>query len=406
MKNKPLVSIARNEDVEMAVAEALNRIKLPNLNGKRILLKPNVAREVEANTAINTNPAVVKAVFEYLFKRFKAEFFLGDSPIVLSETHRAFEKAGYKELMADPWLKYLDLDEPPPLKLEIPNGLIIKSTRVTGYWPHFDYIISIPVLKMHMHTGASLSFKNCKGLLYKRDKVLLHHQQAPEVVEPMQKINPRVKELDIAIGDLSLVIQPHLAIIDATFALEGLGPSSGNAKKMDTIIASTDFLAADIVALALTQPAWSLDHVPHLKSIADRREPNGPYTISDINIQPSDITPFIVQLEAPPKSITIQYPNVTVIDKESCSACVATLFMFLKNNQEFINAHFTQDHPLNLVIGRGIRAADLYEPAFLIGNCTACRQNDGIFIKGCAPVESVIRQAIEEHLDSCKEPNN
>ena len=74
----------------------------------------------------------------------------------------------------------------------------------------------------------------------------------------------KIKELDIAISDLSYIFKPELAIIDASYALEGMGPSSGNVVKMDTIIASTNFLAADIIAIALTRQDWSLIDVPHL----------------------------------------------------------------------------------------------------------------------------------------------
>ena len=38
---------------------------------------------------------------------------------------------------------------------------------------------------------------------------------------------------------------------------------------MDTIIASTNFLAADIIALAITRQSWTLTDVPHLKLISE-----------------------------------------------------------------------------------------------------------------------------------------
>ncbi len=209
---KPEVSVARNEKIGLAVKECLENLKIPDLNGKRVLLKPNVGRETNPKLGINTNPDVVRAVFEYLSKRFKAEFSIGDSPIVNTDTRKAFSQSGYSDLLKEKQLKFLDLDSPSPIELEIPEGKILKRTKVTGYWNDFDYIISIPVLKMHMHCGVSLSFKNMKGLLHKRNKVKLHHFQADDVIEPLKKEMPKVKELDVAISDLSRIIKPDLAV--------------------------------------------------------------------------------------------------------------------------------------------------------------------------------------------------
>ena len=174
-----------------------------------------------------------------------------------------------------------------------------------------------------------------------------------------------------------------------------MGPSSGNCVKLDTIIASTNFLAADIIALAITQPEWSLADVPHLKLLSESKLPSIK-SLKDIKTIPDDINEFIKPLEPPPKSITIKYKNVKLIDIDSCSACLSTVFNLLKNNKEFIDNHYTPEKPLNLAIGKGITESDLYSDTFLIGNCTSNRKENGTFIHGCAPVESTILKIIKE----------
>ncbi|MFX1281432.1 MAG: DUF362 domain-containing protein, partial [Promethearchaeota archaeon] len=329
--------------------------------------------------------------------RYQARFLIGDSPIINTDTHKAFEQSGYNKLIKDENLHFIDLDKRPPVKIEIPNGKILKSIRLTGYFHEIDYFISIPVLKMHMHCGASLSFKNMKGLIYKRDKIKLHHFQVPELIEEFKESMKLIKELDIAIADLQHVIVPNLAIIDASYALEGMGPSSGNCRKLDTIIASTNFLAADIVALAISRPDWKLEDVPHLKLISETQKPSLK-SIKDLITNPRSIDDFISPLEPPPKSVKIKFKNVNLIDIESCSACLSTIFNLLKNNKEYIDEHFTPEEPLNLAIGKGIKESDLYSDTFLIGNCTSHQQENGIFIQGCTPVESTILRIIKEKL--------
>jgi len=394
---KPLVIIKKSEDIKEAVYEVLKRLPLPNLNNKNILIKPNVGREVNPKEALNTNPEVVEAVYDYLSERFKAKFYLGDSPIIGVDTYKAFSKSGYDYLIKNK-IKFLNLDEPVPIELICNENFLVKKIRVTGYYNRFDYIISIPVIKMHIHTGASLSFKNLKGLIYKRDKVNLHHFNEPEILKSLNENNKLMKELDIAISDLYNFFKPDLAIIDGSYALEGLGPSSGRAVRLNIIIGSTNFLAADIVALKIVQPDWELDHVPHLQLISKRFFNKKLYSLNDIKTDPENINEFIHKIEPPPTSISIKYPNVELIDVDSCSSCLNTIFIFLKDNKEFIDKYFTKKNPLRIAIGKGIKQSDIYEHTFLIGNCTSNCKDYGIFIKGCTPVQSKILAVIKEYF--------
>jgi len=127
-----------------------------------------------------------------------------------------------------------------------------------------------------------------------------------------------------------------------------------------------------------------------------------PKSIDDIKTIPSDISTFINPIEPPPKSISIKYKNVRLLDVDSCSACLSTIFNLLKNNKEFIDKHFTPENPLNLAIGKGIKPSDLYEQTYLIGNCTANHKDKGLFIQGCTPVESEIIQEIKRNLNQNK----
>jgi len=400
-EGKPIVSITRNEDIIFAVRSCLDQLKIPDLTGKNILLKPNVGREALPNSGINTNPEVVSAIFNYLKERYNAQYYIGDSPIINTDTKKAFEKYGYSELLKDENIHFIDLDDKPPIEKEIPNGKLLKSIKLTGYWKDFDYIISIPVLKMHMHCGASLSFKNLKGLIYKRNKVALHHFQSPEIISHYNKNEKsiKIKELDVAIADFANLVYPDLAIIDASIAHEGMGPSSGNPVRLNTIIASTSSLAADIIALAISQPTWTLDDVPHLKLISESLFPSLK-SFKDIKTIPQNIEEFIHPLKPSPESITIKYKNVILTDIDSCSACLSTIFKLLENNIGFISKHFTEKNPLRIAIGKGIKQSDLYSDMFLVGNCTSSlnKYKTGVFIKGCTPTESIIMQLIKENL--------
>ena len=63
----PVVSLARNENISKAVISCLDQLAIPDMTGKNVLLKPNVGREVEPRSGINTNPDVVSAIYTYQF---------------------------------------------------------------------------------------------------------------------------------------------------------------------------------------------------------------------------------------------------------------------------------------------------------------------------------------------------
>ena len=127
IEDKPLVSVARNINIAKAVNKTLDQIEIPDLSGKTVLLKPNVGREADPKLGINTNPEVVETVFNYLKKRFDAKYLIGDSPIINTDTRKAFEQSGYTDLLRNEDLKFIDLDEKSPLELEIPNSDLAEA---------------------------------------------------------------------------------------------------------------------------------------------------------------------------------------------------------------------------------------------------------------------------------------
>jgi uncharacterized protein (DUF362 family) len=69
-------------------------------------------------------------------------------------------------------------------------------------------------MKTHMHTRVTLSIKNMKGLLWRREKARFHQLQYDETITQGDK------ELDIAISDMASVLLPRLAVIDGTVGME------------------------------------------------------------------------------------------------------------------------------------------------------------------------------------------
>ena len=98
-----------------------------------------------------------------------------------------------------------------------------------------DVFIDVPIAKSHSTTGLTLAMKNLMGILL--DRPAFH----------ANNINGQIAEL-------ANYMRPKLTVIDGVRILVNGGPisdSKDDVRKMDTIIASADIVAADAYATRL-----------------------------------------------------------------------------------------------------------------------------------------------------------
>ncbi len=360
---------------------ALQPIDLSSVRGKRVLLKPNVGRVATPGSGIATHPDVVAAAID-IFRDAGADVAVGESPIVGVDVQEAFGTAGIASIAGERDCPLIDMDQRRFVEVTVPDGRAIHSLKVCPEVLEFDFVVSVPVMKMHMHTGATLAVKNMKGCLWRRSKVKLH------MLPPVEGSGE--KPIDVAIADLSSVLRPHLAIIDGTVGMEGLGPSAGEAKPLDVVVVSTDAFAADAVACGLM--GTQADRVPHLRIGAGRGY--GEIDLDRMTVTPDNWRDWAAPFAPPPENLTIQFPNITVLDNNSCSACQSTLLLFLNRYKDLIFDYFPTQSAINIAIGKG--HTELPEGALCIGNCTIRQRGGGIFVPGCPPVGSQIVAAISD----------
>lgn len=380
-KNNPEVFVAKGNDAYKNTIDALSNIDLAIVKGKKVLLKPNAGRMAEIGSGINTNPLVVAAAID-AFQKAGADVSIGESPITGAKTHEVYEITGIKKVANERNCPLIDMDENPFVPIDFPEGIATKSFKVCPEVYDFDIIVSIPVIKMHMHTGVTLAIKNMKGCLWRRSKVKLHMLPAVEGYDD--------KPLDIAISDMSYILKPHLSIIDGSIGMEGMGPSAGKAKEIGVVVVSADPYSADAVACRLI--GTSAEEIPHLRIGASRGY--GIIDMDKINVYPKEWKDWKVQFAKPPKDISVEYDNVTILDKNSCSACQSTLMLFLKKYSKSLFDYFSDEDEIYIAIGKG--HDDVPDNTLCIGNCTIMHKDKGIFVKGCPPVGSEILKKISD----------
>jgi len=127
------------------------------------------------------------------------------------------------------------------------DGRLIKD------WPIFyepfkkiDRLIGIAPVKHHHRAGASMTMKNWYGLLGGRRNIF--HQ-----------------DINTIIAELAMMVKPTLVILDATFVMMTNGPTGGSVsdlKRANTLIASTDCVAADSYGCSLLE--LTVSDLPYL----------------------------------------------------------------------------------------------------------------------------------------------
>jgi uncharacterized protein (DUF362 family)/ferredoxin-like protein FixX len=216
------VAVVKVDEIDLAVEKAMQLIGAEKVikKGDRVLLKPNLCLPTRKPETI-TSPEVIKALAEWV-KKQGAKPFIAESPIV--GTGEIFKSTGYSEL----GMETVDLRKVKPKRVKISGARALHETVIGGI--SYDKLISVPVMKTHMMALVTLSLKNMMGMVPGRAKHELHNVG-----------------LHAAIADLNKVVRPDISLIDAITCMEALGPTSGDAKKMDLVIASLDPVAADTV---------------------------------------------------------------------------------------------------------------------------------------------------------------
>lgn len=388
--HKNMVSVAHGNGPYRNVADALRRLDLSILKGKRVLIKPNVGRHVPGCKGITTHPEAVAAVIDAVAAESPSHIAIGESPILGVKTLEAFESTGIAAVAEKKGVPLIDMDKRKPITREVKGGRILDTLKFCADIFDFDFIISVPVTKSHMHTQVTLGIKNMKGCLWFNEKVRLHQLEYRE-----NKSYPE-KTLDSAISDLATMLLPDLTVVDGFTGMEGLGPSSGDPINSDFAVVSFNPLAADKTALELM--GFTLDEVIHLKLVEER----GIVGLENVVVEPADYMKFVCPYKRSPEKLDIEFPNIVVHDDGSCSACLSTTLLFLKRFADELGDYVFPDGKLHLAIGKDVK--DLPDGTILIGNCTQMHKEKGVFVAGCPPVASRIYKAITGIEPETNEP--
>jgi len=254
------VAIAHGENRRKNIYEALASIDAQVQAGlqrkKYVLIKPNnVSTEIQL---ASTHVDAISGILDYLAPRFRGPVMIAESSA--GDTLVGYDHLGYNALEKE-WksqrLSLLDLNREARYQTHtlIDYDLHIVPVRLAARL--FDpeaYVICCAVMKTHNAAIASLSVKNM---------VLgapLHSVAGETYWNDKRKYHAGIRQMHYNMLLTAERMRPNwgLAIIDGFEGMEGNGPNSGTPVASRVAIASTDYLAADRVALEVMgiNPEW------------------------------------------------------------------------------------------------------------------------------------------------------
>lgn len=209
--------------------------------GQTVVVKPNIGWDRSPEQGANTHPAVVREVVLLCLEAGAAKVKVFDR--TCNDPRRCYVASGISAALEglDPRVELSHIDERRFRVVERPEALLLKHSSYYEEALDADCFINLPVAKHHSASGLTIGMKNIMGVLGGNRAVL--HRNLPE-----------------ALYDMNRAVRSHLTIVDATRILVANGPQGGkleDVRTLETVIASSDVVAADSIAATLFNKSYT-----------------------------------------------------------------------------------------------------------------------------------------------------
>lgn len=237
LETRPLVAVARGGTDYRALVERVltpfGGLRTFVTKGSRVVVKPNIGWDRTPELAGNTHPAVVEAVVRLALDAGASRVSVFDR--TCNDSRRCYASSGIQaavEAIGDPRVTVSFIDDARFVETPIPRGKSIESWPIYRDVLDADVYLNLPIAKNHGLAKLTLGLKNVMGVIGgKRGSI---HW-----------------DIGQRLADLATVVRPTLTLIDATRILTANGPQGGSlddVKVLETLVASTDTVAADAYA--------------------------------------------------------------------------------------------------------------------------------------------------------------
>jgi len=226
-----------SDDVLACLRDLWRQAEMPSVDGKRVLVKPNLVDSIEGRVA-TTAPQVVGAVVDLLRELRAGEIVVADGPCFRREAWPVVQACGLADVLEARRAQFVDLNYDDPAPVPVRDGWFHRADHLwlPRHVREADLIVSVPKLKTHHWAGVSLSLKNLfgvvPGMVYGWPKNILH----------MNGIAPSILGLHQS-------LPPVVAVVDGIVGMEGDGPLFGTPVEHGLLAVGQDALAVDVTCM-------------------------------------------------------------------------------------------------------------------------------------------------------------
>jgi uncharacterized protein (DUF362 family) len=228
---RPDLVVARNGEPDALVRraiEALGGMALFVPPGANVVVKPNICVSYRTyEYAATTNPWVVGTLVKMAFEAGAKSVSVFDNPFS-GDAAEGYATSGIAEQVKAAGGQMVVMSGRKFVSTQIPAGKWLRQADIYDDILKADVVINAPIAKDHSLARLTLGMKNLMGVV-----------AAPADMHA---------NLGQAIADLHTRIKPQLTVVDCVRILTKGGPEGGYleyVKKLDTVVATSDVVAAD-----------------------------------------------------------------------------------------------------------------------------------------------------------------
>ena len=254
-EKKSIVALAKEPTIQESVTkvfELMGGVSSLVEKGSTVVLKPNAGHVAPPESAVCTNPDVVRAVIREVKKAEPKRIIIAEAAAIGCDTMECFEACGLTQVAKEEDVELIDIKREKDL-INIPvRGYHsnISHVKLPRFLLEAEHIINLPILKAHASMVFSCALKNIKGVV--QDKVHLDMHR---------------ENLTMAMMDVWWAVRADINIVDAIYAAGGFSPHTPVPEYIGCIMGSRDPVAVDRVACHLS--GINPDEVSYFKVAAE-----------------------------------------------------------------------------------------------------------------------------------------
>jgi uncharacterized protein (DUF362 family) len=195
----------------------------------KIFVKPNIVSYEDYPTT--THPQVLEAVLSGLSG---CEVLVGDAPAInAGRSNKILQNSPLKRVCDAHGVKLVNLYSEKMKTVCSPRGYKVTVSTVPL---SCDFVISIPVLKVHGNVGLSAALKNQFGYLSRRDRIMMHC---------------KIKSISKGIAEVNASVPTSLFIVDAIETMVNAQECrhGGCPARLNAMLAGIDPVSLDVFGL-------------------------------------------------------------------------------------------------------------------------------------------------------------